>query len=92
MVIRPRLLVTLFRKCVEAVVLCGRLSMALVLPTRVTTAAVIVLWLFLFERADLASRWYHIRRACQRQYASPLSEVWVQTAARINELVPTLPE
>ena len=70
-VTRPRLLVTLFRKCVEAVVLCGVLTLALVLPTRVTTAAAIVFWFFLFERADLASRRHRIMRACQRRYASP---------------------
>ena len=47
MVARPRLLVTLFRTCVETVVLCGGLTLVLVLPMRVTTAAAILLVGFL---------------------------------------------
>ena len=46
-VIRPRLLVTLFRAFGEVVILCGVLTLALALPSRVTTAAAIVLVVFL---------------------------------------------
>ena len=46
-VTRLRQLVTSFRVCVEDVILCGGLTLDLVLPTRVTTAAVIVLVGFL---------------------------------------------
>ena len=46
MVTSPRLLVALFRVCVMAVIFCGVLSLALVLPTRFTTAAAIVLVVF----------------------------------------------
>ena len=72
-VTRHRLLVTLFRKCVETVVLCSGLTLALVLPTRVTTAAAIVFRFFLFEHAHLASRRHRIMRACERRYTSPSS-------------------
>ena len=43
MVARPRLLVTVLRVCVEAVILCGGLTLALGLSMRVTTAAAILL-------------------------------------------------
>ena len=56
MVARPRLLVTVLRVCVQAVILCGGLTLTLVLSPRVTTAAAIVLVFFLFEREDLSSR------------------------------------
>ena len=55
MVARPRLLVTVLRVCVEAVILCGGLTLALVLSPRVPTAAAIELVGFFFEREDLSS-------------------------------------
>ena len=43
MVARPKLVVTVLHVCVEAVILCGGLTLTLVLSPRVTTAAAIVL-------------------------------------------------
>ena len=59
-VTRPRLLVTLFRMCFEAVVLYGVLTLALVLPARVTTAAAIVVVFFVRARGiDLSMVLYY---------------------------------
>ena len=77
MVTRPRLLGTSFRVCVVAVVALFLLALALVLPTRVVTAAAIVfVSLLLFEGEGWSSQRYGVLRACQRRYASPSSRSW----------------
>ena len=48
--VRPRLLITLLRLCVESVILCGGLTSALVLPTRINTAVAIVFVGFLVRQ------------------------------------------
>ena len=56
MVARPRLLVTVLRVCVEAVILCGRLTFALVLSRELPRRRRLCLWDCLLERDDLSSR------------------------------------
>lgn len=46
MVARPRLLVTVLPVCVEAVILCGGLTLRLVLSPRFTTVMEILLEIF----------------------------------------------
>ena len=55
MVTRPRLLLTLFRTCVETVVSCGGLTAAQVFSALVTTAPRFCLWDFFFKRQDVSS-------------------------------------
>ena len=88
MVTRRRLLVTVFRVCGVAVVLCILLALALVLPTRVTAGAVIALLIFLVRAQGfvLSTVSYHARlpTSVHLTFVTELSEVKVQAAACIK--------
>ena len=85
-----------FPRVCEAVILCGGLTLALILSPRVTTAAAIVL-VGLFVRARrfvLSAVKVHLRlpTSVRLTVVTELSEVWVQTAARVIEWLPKLSE
>ena len=95
MVTRPRLLVTLFLVCVVVVIVCAPLSLALVLPTRVTTAAVIICLVFLRARGFVLSTVSYYARlptSVGLTVVTELSEVRIQAAVRVNKWVSTLLE
>ena len=94
LVARPRLLVDLVRMRVVTVVLCGGLTLTLVLPTRVTTAVAILFVEFLVRARGflLSTETAHSRlpTSVRLTVVTELSEMRVQTAARVYEWVSTL--
>ena len=79
--------------CFDAVVLRGGLTVALALPTRVTTAAAIVVLVFLIQIWPLDGTIFAcLPTAVRLTVVTKLSGVRIQTATRVNKWVSTLLE
>ena len=80
MVVRRRLLVTVLRVCVEAVILCGGLILALVLSARIATAAIMFLVFLVRTRGfglSTVSYFAHLPTAIRLTVVTELSGVTI---------------